>query len=217
VAKFSFKNLSKPHKWTISVLTSALLVLVFIPSEPVSAYKNTPVPILEIGKRYDLAVDFDNLPPVAINAFDNTVERQIYKVKKGDNLAKIFSRAGLSPQETYRVSKVNKYADQLLNLLPGESLGLEIDNDGQLQSLSYVYSPTETLMIEKNDDNSFSGHIESKQVDTRINYAQGEIRSSFGMPALKPTCQKVRSWALRIFLVGTLTLRLNLEPGIVFR
>ena len=213
MVKISLKNLPKPHKWTISVLASVLLVLVLIPSEPVRAYKNTALPALEIGKRYDLAVDFDNLPQVEINAFDNAIERQVYKVKKGDNLAKIFDRAGLSPQETYRVSKISAYSKQLLNLLPGESLGLEIDQDGQLQSLSYEYSPTETLIVEKNADNSFSGHIESKQVDTRINYAQGEIRSSFWNAGIKANLSEAQIMGLADIFGWDIDFALELRAG----
>tara|TARA_R110000868_G_scaffold139782_1_gene354873 strand:- start:307 stop:1581 length:1275 start_codon:yes stop_codon:yes gene_type:complete len=203
----------KPHKWTISVLSSVLLVLVLIPSEPVSAYKSTPVPALEIGKRYDLEVDFDNLPQVEINAFDSAVERKVYKVKKGDNLAKIFDRAGLSPQETYRVSKVSNYSNQLLNLMPGESLGLEIDEDGQLLSLSYVYSPTETLLVEKNADNSFSGHVESKQVDTRINYTQGEIHSSFWNAGIKANLSESQIMGLADIFGWDIDFALELRAG----
>ena len=203
----------KPHKWTISVLSSVLLVLVLIPSEPVSAYKSTPIPALEIGKRYDLEVDFDNLPQVEINAFDSAVERKVYKVKKGDNLAKIFDRAGLSPQETYRVSKVSNYSNQLLNLMPGESLGLEIDEDGQLLSLSYVYSPTETLLVEKNADNSFSGHVESKQVDTRINYTQGEIHSSFWNAGIKANLSESQIMGLADIFGWDIDFALELRAG----
>ena len=213
MVKLPFKNLPKPHKWTITVLSAALLVLVLIPSEPVSAYKNTALPALEIGKRYDLAVDFDNLPIAEINAFDNAAERQFYKVKKGDNLAKIFDRAGLSPQETYRVSKISKYSKQLLNLLPGESLGLEIDQNGQLQSLSYVYSPVETLIVQRNADNSFSGHIESKQVDTRLNYAQGEVHNSFWNAGIKANLSEAQIMGLADIFGWDIDFALELRAG----
>jgi murein DD-endopeptidase MepM/ murein hydrolase activator NlpD len=213
VVKISLKHLPKPHKWTISVLTGVLLVLVLIPSEPVSAYKNTPIPTLEIGKRYDLAVDFDNLPEAHINAFETLVERKIYQVKKGDNLAKIFNRAGLTPQETYRVSKVKEHASKLLNLLPGESLGLDIDDNGQLSSLSYMYSPTETLVISKNVDNSFSGRIESKQYDTRLNYSQGEISSSFWNAGIKANLSESQIMSLAGIFGWDIDFALELRAG----
>jgi murein DD-endopeptidase MepM/ murein hydrolase activator NlpD len=190
-----------------------LLVLVFIPSEPVSAYKNTPVPALELGKRYDLAVDFANLPEAQINAFDSAVERKIFKVKKGDNLAKIFNRAGLTPQETYRVSQVKEHANKLINLLPGESLGLEIDNAGTLKSISYMYSPTETLFINRNENNSFSGHIESKPVETRLNFAQGEVFSSFWNAGLKANLSESQIMSLAGIFGWDIDFALELRSG----
>jgi murein DD-endopeptidase MepM/ murein hydrolase activator NlpD len=190
-----------------------LLVLVFIPSEPVSAYKNTPVPALELGKRYDLAVDFANLPEAQINAFDSAVERKIFKVKKGDNLAKIFNRAGLTPQETYRVSQVKEHVNKLINLLPGESLGLEIDNAGTLKSISYMYSPTETLFINRNENNSFSGHIESKPVETRLNFAQGEVFSSFWNAGLKANLSESQIMSLAGIFGWDIDFALELRSG----
>jgi murein DD-endopeptidase MepM/ murein hydrolase activator NlpD len=190
-----------------------LLVLVFIPSEPVSAYRNTPVPALELGKRYDLAVDFANLPEAQINAFDSAVERKIFKVKKGDNLAKIFNRAGLTPQETYRVSQVKEHVNKLINLLPGESLGLEIDNAGTLKSISYMYSPTETLFINRNENNSFSGHIESKPVETRLNFAQGEVFSSFWNAGLKANLSESQIMSLAGIFGWDIDFALELRSG----
>tara|TARA_R110002167_G_scaffold8206_9_gene38110 strand:- start:20998 stop:22296 length:1299 start_codon:yes stop_codon:yes gene_type:complete len=213
VAKISFKHLPKPHKWTITFLTGILLVLVFVPSEPVSAYKNTPVPVLELGKRYDLAVDFDNLPEAQITAFDSAVERKMVKVKKGDNLAKIFNRAGLTPQETYRVSKMKVHADKLINLLPGESLGLEIDNEGKLKSISYMYSPTETLIINRNENNGFSGHVESKPVETRLNYAQGEVSNSFWNAGLKANLSESQIMNLANIFGWDIDFALELRAG----
>lgn len=213
MAKIFLKHLPKPHKWTISVLTGVLLILILIPSEPVSAYKNTPIPSLELGKRYDLAVDFANLPEAQVDAFDSNVERKIYRVKKGDNLAKIFDRAGLTPQETYRVSKVKEHANMLLNLLPGESLGLEINDEGRLTSLSYMYSPTETLFIDKNGDDSFSGYIESKQVETRLNYTQGEISSSFWNAGLKANLSESQIMSLAGIFGWDIDFALELRSG----
>lgn len=213
MVKISLKRLPKPHKWTISALVGVLLVLVLVPSDPVSAYKNTPVPTLEIGKRYDLAVDFDNLPEAQINAFNTSIERKIYKIKKGDNLAKIFNRAGLTPQETYRVSQVKEHTSKLLNLMPGESLDLEINDNGKLKSLSYMFSPTETLFIELNVDNSFSGYVESKQVETRLNYAQGEVSSSFWNAGLKANLSESQIMNLADIFGWDIDFALELRAG----
>lgn len=93
----------------MSVIAGFLFILFLFPSEPVSAYKNT-APSLEIGKRYDLTIDFDNLPVDDFSDLEEINESRSFTVKKGDNLAMIFKRAGLSPQVTYRVSKAGDLA-----------------------------------------------------------------------------------------------------------
>jgi murein DD-endopeptidase MepM/ murein hydrolase activator NlpD len=209
----SLKKLPKAHKWTLSIVSAALLVFVLLPSESVNASKNTAVASLEIGKRYDLAVDFDNLPTATVSAFDNKTDKKVYVVRKGDNLAKIFARAGLSPQETYRVSKMKEHANKLLNLMPGESLSLEIDEQDQLLGLSYVYSPTETLFVTRQADNSFTGKLEAKKVDSRVNYAQGEITSSFWNAGIKANLSESQIMSLAGIFGWDIDFALELRSG----
>ncbi|MEP0355463.1 MAG: peptidoglycan DD-metalloendopeptidase family protein [Paraglaciecola sp.] len=174
----SFKNIPKPHKWMISSVAAFLCLLFLFPSDPVSAYKNT-ASTLEIGKRYDLAVNFDSLPINEFSGLDELHEVRSFTVKKGDNLAIIFKRAGFTPQDTYHVSKAGDDAKKLLKMKPGQTLDLEIDKSGKLVSLKYPYSTTDTLIIEHDVNNDFVSKVQSKKVDTRLNYAQGEIVSSF--------------------------------------
>nr|WP_268820388.1 peptidoglycan DD-metalloendopeptidase family protein [Paraglaciecola sp. G1-23] len=174
--KKSIKNLPTPHKWLISVVVGILFILMLLPSEPASAYKNTTN--LEIGKRYNLNLDASNLPKETTSAAEEQETKYTFTVKSGDNLAIIFKRAGLSPQETYRVSKAGKLAKKLLKIMPGESLELDINSEGKLDALFYSYSATDTLVINKDEQQNFVSSIQSKTVDTRINYAQGEISNS---------------------------------------
>lgn len=175
----TFNKLPKTHKWLVSSVAAILLVLVLLPSEPASASRHSSSSQLEIGKRYDLAVNFDKLKISPSAPINDSEEWRSITVGKGDNLALIFKRAGLTPQQTYQVSQAGKNAKKLLTMMPGESLSLKIDENGQLAALRYTYSPTETLVISRNEASSFASRIESKQVDVRLNYAQGEIRSSF--------------------------------------
>jgi murein DD-endopeptidase MepM/ murein hydrolase activator NlpD len=178
VIKKSLKNLPKPHRWLISAVAAFLFILIVLPSEPVSAYKNTSV-TLEIGKRYDLTVNFDNLSIEGLSTFEEVNEPKQVVVKKGDNLALIFKRSGLTPQETYRVSQAGKLAKKLLKIMPGEVLELQLDEHGHLVSLSYPFSTTDTLVINKSTNNAFVSQIESIKVDTRLNYTQGDVTNSF--------------------------------------
>lgn len=183
--KKSLKNLPKPHRLIISAVAAFLLVLfIFVPAEPVKANKNT-APVLEVGKRYDIALNFDQLPDASVAGLEETIEPKSVIVKKGDNLAMIFKRVGLSPQDTYKVSTAGDLAKKLLMIMPGEELQLEIDPQGQLVSLHYPYSNTQTLIVSKNTDDSFSSKIETLTVDTRLNYTQGDIQSSFWNAGVK--------------------------------
>ena len=168
----------------MSVIAVFLFFLFLLPSEQVSAYKNT-ASILEIGKRYELAVNFDNFPVENVSRFEEIAETMSVVVKKGDNLAMIFKQAGLSPQQTYHVSKAGELAERLLKIMPGDVLELLIDPQGQLISLQYPFSSTNTLIINKNQDNTFTSKIESIEVDSRLNYTQGDVTNSFWNAGLK--------------------------------
>ena len=182
--KKTLKNMPKPHRWIMSVIAGFLFVLFLFPSEPVNAYKNS-ASSLEIGKRYDLEVNFDNFPIEDLSGLEEINEAKSVVVKKGDNLALIFKRNGLSPQQTYRVSNAGQDAKKLLKIMPGEVLELQIDQQDQLISLQYPFTSTDTLIISKNEDSSFSSKIETLNVDTRLNYTQGDVTNSFWNAGVK--------------------------------
>ena len=166
-----------------------LFVLFIFPSEPASAYKNL-APTLEIGKRYDLEVNFDNFSVENISVENISGSEELNKVKsvvvkKGDNLAIIFQRNGLSPQQTYRVSKAGEPAKKLLKIMPGDVLELQIDSQGHLTSLQYPFSSTGKLVVNKSEDNTFISKIETLEVDTLLNYTQGDVTNSFWNAGLK--------------------------------
>jgi murein DD-endopeptidase MepM/ murein hydrolase activator NlpD len=184
VIKKSFKSLPKPHRWLISLVVGFLFILFLLPSEPVSTYKELS-PSLEIGKRYDLKVNFDNFSVENYSNFKEMNTLSTVVVKKGDNLAMIFKRNGLSPQQTYHVSKAGKLAEKLLKIMPGEILELHIDPQGQIVTLAYPYSSTDTLVVSKSEDDTFVSKIETIEVDTRLNYTQGDVTNSFWNAGLK--------------------------------
>ncbi|GGO69096.1 OapA family protein [Bowmanella pacifica] len=175
MVKQTLKQLPKPHKWMIAGLSLVAFLAFVLPSEPATASRQTEE--LELGKRYPLQLSVDELPAQQIS--ENRFQWKKFKVERGDNLAKIFSRAGLSPQDTYKVSNAGKDAKALLKMMPGDILRLAIDDQGQFQALSYNISATETLYIQPDDQGLLASGIESKDVDVRLGYASGAIKSSF--------------------------------------
>jgi murein DD-endopeptidase MepM/ murein hydrolase activator NlpD len=190
-----------------------LIVLAVLPSDPANASRHSSSAQLEIGKRYDLAVNFDNFTVENISAFDDAPQWRTFKVRKGDNLALIFKRAGLSPQQTYKVSKAGVDAKKLLKMMPGESLALQIDEAGALLALSYSYSATQTLKVTHDEKAGFSSHIENKAIDVRLNYAQGEIRNSFWNAGVKAQLSQSQIMSLAGIFGWDIDFALELRQG----
>lgn len=177
MVKNTLKQLPKTHKLMLSGVAAFLLFLTILPSDDASATRHTPVE-LEIGKRYPLSVAVDNAGSEILQVADDDEQWKVYRVKKGDNLAKLFKRAGLTPQDTYKVSKAGKPAKKLLKMMPGDELAISTSHDGGFEALTYAFSPTETLVISREED-KLTSHIDTKLVETRLDYAHGEISSSF--------------------------------------
>ena len=167
----------RPHRIGLVTASAFVGLLILLPSEKVEASRHTESLILETGKRYPLSMTLTQ-SDVLIEQ-DDEPQWQTYTVKSGDTLAKIFKRAGLSPKDTYAVSHAGEQAKTLVTLLPGDKLDLNVI-DNQFAGLRYALSPTDTLYIEPEEDSDeLLSHIDSKPVEVRHNFAQGEITSSF--------------------------------------
>ncbi|UAA39366.1 peptidoglycan DD-metalloendopeptidase family protein [Paraneptunicella aestuarii] len=181
----TIKALPRQHKLIMSGLMFMLLILAVLPSEKASASRNTPVVELELGKRYSIDVAPVESAIEEQIADDTKQEWKSYKVKSGDNLAKIFARAGLSPQDVYKVSKAGKEAKKLLTILPGEEIQILLDEqDNAFKGLRYAFSSTDTLLIEQNKG-TLSSQIEHKAMSSRLNFSTGDIENSFWNAGVK--------------------------------
>lgn len=129
------------------------------------------------GQRYALSID-ETILNADSEFMEEAQEWQSYTVRSGDNLAKIFSRAGLSAREVHHVSRAGKEAARLLKIRPGESLEILKTPQGRFQELQYSYSPTEAVRVFKYND-KYDSNIQKKELYTRLNYASGEISSNF--------------------------------------
>jgi len=176
--KKTMKSLPKQHRMTLVGLSFLLVGILLWPIDNVKASRSANMIELVPGVKYEAT-----LPEFAIEEnieFDDTdaINFVTHKVKSGDTLAQIFSSFHLSPLTTLKVSKAGEYAKQLIKIKPGDLLYLHIDDAGQLVSLKYPMSKTETLLISA-QDNAYVSSIETKQIETTLKFAQGEISSSF--------------------------------------
>ncbi len=174
----TFRNLPKPHRTGLVIASFVLGGLILLPSEPVEASRHQESLILDAGVRYPLEIAVTDTPEVYVAEDEGKWET--FKVGRGDTLAKIFKRAGFSPRDTYDVTQAGELAKTLVTLIPGDELSLRANEDGSFSGLRYRVSVNETLLIQRDKDtDKLTADIEAKEIETRYNFAQGEIDSSF--------------------------------------
>lgn len=174
----TIRKLPKPHRTGLMIGSLLLGGLIMLPSDPVEASRHQESLVLDTGVRYPLELSVNDSPAVAFGEEDT--QWQLYQVGAGDTLAKIFKRAGFSARDTYNVTEAGELAKMLVTLVPGDMLYLKADESGAFNGLKYAISPRETLVITPADDaGTMVADIDTKEVETRYNFAQGEIDSSF--------------------------------------
>jgi murein DD-endopeptidase MepM/ murein hydrolase activator NlpD len=98
------------------------------------------------------------------------------RIKRGDTLAAVFSREGLSATTLHRILNSDKQAQQLKKIRPGETIRLRSSEDG-LQELVHVQSPTRQLHVKRSADGYLVQPVE-REYERRIAYSQGRIEDS---------------------------------------
>lgn len=176
----TIKHIPKLHRVTLGLLSAILVLLILWPSDQVKASRQFEPVELELGIQYELSIPQFETDSIIDDSFFEAENYITHKVNGGDTLAKILSQHKQTPQTTYKLSNAGEYAKTLRKIRPGDSLYLYIDESDRLHSLKYPLSATETLVIKENPENgSFESSIETKQVETLLNFAQGSIDSSF--------------------------------------
>jgi len=117
------------------------------------------------------------LPPSPADPLRQDIDWKTATVKSGDNLALIFARQGLSPQELDRVMRSDKSTSALKRLMPGQQFEFGIDND-KLQQLIYKIDDLNTLKINRDTDGNFTVTTDTRQMEARVTNTTGVIDSS---------------------------------------
>jgi len=213
VVQKAFSQLPKAHKWAVISLASIVLILALFPSDRASASRNTEAALLEIGKRYELPISTEHLSTDNQSELSDELEWKTFQVKRGDTLAKIFARAGLSARDTYNVSSAGDLAKKLLKIRPGQLVSLQLDEHDEFAGLEYAYSNTETLLIKPNEAGKLVSSVDKKTVDTRLNYAQGEINSSFWNAGVKAHLSESQIMSLAAIFGWDIDFALEIRQG----
>jgi murein DD-endopeptidase MepM/ murein hydrolase activator NlpD len=123
------------------------------------------------------------LSPALTNASEQGTWREA-TVARGDSLARIFSRSGVSSVELHKLMTLGAAVNTLKHIYPGQTLNLLADAEGRLLELRYEESHTRGLHVRREGD-SFTATTIHRIPDRQIANASAVIESSLFLAGQK--------------------------------
>lgn len=163
----------------ISVIM-ALVCLLFIatlPDNEPAAMSQVPVSlsIKEVETLPEATRIVEELPPIPSPAPAGHWET--LTIRSGDNVSKLFARAGLSAGELHAIMSLGKDVATLRKIKPGKKLALEIGDDGSFLSLRYEDNALRNLIVQRSDE-GFEAYWEVIEPEVLVSYVTAEITES---------------------------------------
>ena len=171
----------RPIIWlaTIGALLLVMGLSLRAPSEPpASITEATVVPEIAAPIEKDAGPIEDNTaPPPALP------EWRSFTVRSGDNLSLVFARAGFSDTDLYRVAEFNQ-RQSLRKIYPGETVGFQSDEQGELLAMKHVQSPLLTTLYQRTKDGYEATEI-TREPDRRSRNVSLTIESSLFLAGME--------------------------------
>lgn len=177
------KELPKTHMLLASLAVATVFFALLLPSGQVQANRR-PMPLTgNIDLNPQLALTTLATPTLAEPSLysESSVAEESWQeltVRKGDNLAKLFDRAGVSAADMNEVLQSGPEAKTLTHIFPGQKLAFQLDKDGQLVALRYEESQLKSTQYSRDDSNFVAEKI-SRDPEVRHQFARGTVTSSF--------------------------------------
>lgn len=108
-------------------------------------------------------------------------------VDRGDNMARIFKRLGLSPRQLHEIMQLGAVTQSLTDLRPGQELLFDIDDEGDkaiLQALQYDPDTLHQLTVQRTED-GFAAELAKAELTTKVRAASATIDSSLYLAGKK--------------------------------
>ena len=118
-------------------------------------------------------------PPQAPQAEEEPVAAGVHlvTVERGDTLSSIVQRLNIDARQVHNIMSLGHKTRTLGRLVPGETLEINVDEDGSILRLIYRMSATKSLVIKREDGELKVSQVE-RQYDTRVTFARGTVESS---------------------------------------
>ncbi len=176
-----FGSVPRTHALLIGLAVAMVFFATLLPSNEVQANR----------RPLSIPTDINTDPQLALSNLTNPVlseptlaeekkqpEWKEVVVRKGDNLAKIFDRAGASAGDMSDILASNTDAKALKHIFPGQKLAFQVDENGQLVALRYEESQLKTTHYYREDEN-FAVEKINREPEVRQEFTTGTIASSF--------------------------------------
>jgi murein DD-endopeptidase MepM/ murein hydrolase activator NlpD len=176
------RQLPRLHLALAGVAAATVFFALLLPSGQVQAKRHVLPLSLDLEADTALTSDLDSLSTMSDMAMvepatADTTSWQEHTVRSGDSLAKLFARAGVSPNELHEVLDSGPEAKTLKRLFPGQKLSFQISDDGQLQALRYEESLLNSTEYIRGS-NSFVAEKVVREPEVQRQFASGTIQSS---------------------------------------
>jgi murein DD-endopeptidase MepM/ murein hydrolase activator NlpD len=100
------------------------------------------------------------------------------KIVRGDTVVDVLARLGVRDEDVNRFLHADPGARALFRLLPGKSVRVRSDKDGELLALRYLTREGDLLEIDQTHNGEYRAQTVAPPVETRVQVRSGEIRSS---------------------------------------
>ncbi|MFT3930235.1 MAG: peptidoglycan DD-metalloendopeptidase family protein [Spongiibacteraceae bacterium] len=173
-------SLPKTHALLIGLAVATVFFATLLPSAEVQANRRPMAIATDIDPNPQLALTTLTNPVLSEPTLANEKSQPEWKelvVRKGDNLAKLFDRAGASASDLNDVLQLGADAKTLKQIFPGQKLSFQIDANGQLIALRYEESQLKTTNYYR-EQNNFVAEKVNREPEVRQQFTNGTITSS---------------------------------------
>ena len=100
------------------------------------------------------------------------------EVKSGDTLSALLQEHGVSAGQVHRLVTGDDRLAALARIRPGETLGITLDDSGELNALRYHPSRIQTVKATLDDDGRWQVTSETREYQHRVRFAEATIDNS---------------------------------------